>query len=75
MRPTQILVLTALATAALAPAAATADDALHLTPPLYRDQIQAARVGRAAPSTTPQPVPAPVPVAARTAPGALASAR
>lgn len=59
MRTIFILASAALTSAAIFASPAVAEERLHLTPPLYRDQAQAMQQGRhlAILATTPQPVP------------------
>lgn len=65
MRTIQVFALTVLASAAITTGAAMAGEALHLTPPLFREQAretqQVRRVNDL--TTTPQPVAAAMPVA------------
>ena len=64
MRATQVLVLAALASAAFSTGAAVAGEALHLTPPLFREQARGTQQMRSVSdlNTTPQPVAAAEPV-------------
>ena len=65
MRATQVFALAVLASATFTTGAAMADEALHLTPPLCREQAretQQVRRGNDL-TTTPQPVAAAKPVA------------
>ena len=58
MRTILILASAALTSAAIFAGPAAAEDSLHLTPPLYRDQARATTQARSASdlTTTPQPV-------------------
>jgi hypothetical protein len=71
MRATQVLALAVLASATFGTGAAMAGEALHLTPPLFREQARETQQVRSVSdlSTTPQPVAsAKTVVAARSAP-------
>jgi hypothetical protein len=58
MRATQVLAFAVLASASFSAGAAMANEALHLTPPLFREQARETQRVRSVSdlSTTPQPV-------------------
>lgn len=65
MRATRFLALTILASSTFATGAAMAGEALHLTPPLFREQARETQAVRSVSdlTTTPQPVAAAKPTA------------
>lgn len=68
MRPTRLLALTLLTSATCGAGVAVADEALYLTPPLYREQARETQQVRrySEMTTTPQPVAKGAPVTGRT---------
>lgn len=68
MRTTRLLALTLLASSLCGAGVAVADEALYLTPPLYREQARETRQVRrfSEMTTTPQPVAKGAPATGRT---------